>query len=73
MKQFIEYVYMLKQIGGLCILRSKIVINFDPQDSKVVIPLLVQLMGEDRWLRVRISCPLVRRISNQAGLIPTRE
>ncbi|XP_013868392.1 zona pellucida sperm-binding protein 4 [Austrofundulus limnaeus] len=35
------------------------------EGSRVVIPLLVQLTtGEDRWFRVNISCPLIKR-SNQ--------
>ncbi|RVE69142.1 hypothetical protein OJAV_G00074970 [Oryzias javanicus] len=31
------------------------------EGSKVVFPLLVQLTGEDRWIRVNISCPLIKR------------
>lgn len=63
----------IKANGWALLLKIYIVVNFGPQGSKVAIPLLVQLKGEDRWLRVRIRCPLVRRISNKAGLIPTRE
>ncbi|XP_017272060.1 zona pellucida sperm-binding protein 4 [Kryptolebias marmoratus] len=37
------------------------------QGSKVVVPLLAQLTtAEDRWIRVNISCPLIKR-SNQKG------
>uniref|UniRef100_A0A3Q1FNG4 Heme-binding protein 1 n=1 Tax=Acanthochromis polyacanthus TaxID=80966 RepID=A0A3Q1FNG4_9TELE len=44
--------------------------SFDPplkpygrrnEGSKVVIPLQVQLTGEDRWIRVNISCSLIKR------------
>ncbi len=52
---------------------THIVVTFDPQGSKVVIPLQVQLTGEDRWLRVNISCPLIKRSSDRTRLIPTRE
>ncbi|XP_023148863.1 zona pellucida sperm-binding protein 4-like [Amphiprion ocellaris] len=31
------------------------------EGSKVVIPLQVQLTGEDRWIRVNISCSLIKR------------
>ncbi|XP_062295329.1 zona pellucida sperm-binding protein 4-like [Scomber scombrus] len=31
------------------------------EGSKVVIPLQVQVTGEDRWFRVNISCPLIKR------------
>ncbi|XP_041827306.1 zona pellucida sperm-binding protein 4-like [Melanotaenia boesemani] len=37
------------------------------EGSKVVIPLLVQLTGDTRWIRVNISCPLIKRGS---GKIP---
>lgn len=47
--------------------------TFAPQGSKVVIPLQVQLTGEDRWIRVNISCPLIKRHSERTRLIPTRE
>ncbi len=49
------------------------VMTFDPQGSKVVIPLQVQLTGEDRWFRVNISCPLIKRYSERTRLMPTRE
>ncbi|XP_051243978.1 zona pellucida sperm-binding protein 4-like [Dicentrarchus labrax] len=39
--------------------------------SKVVISLQVQLTGEDRWFRVNISCPLIKRASERTQLIPT--
>ncbi|XP_054463925.1 zona pellucida sperm-binding protein 4-like [Anoplopoma fimbria] len=39
--------------------------------SKVVIPLQVQLTGEDRWLRVNISCPLIKRRSERTRPLPT--
>ncbi|XP_034046865.1 zona pellucida sperm-binding protein 4-like [Thalassophryne amazonica] len=35
------------------------------KDSTVVIPLQVQLKGEDRWFRVNISCPLIKRYSER--------
>ncbi|KAM4530060.1 zona pellucida sperm-binding protein 4-like [Odontesthes bonariensis] len=35
------------------------------EGSKVVIPLLVQLTGESRWIRVNISCPLIKRSSGK--------
>lgn len=41
------------------------------QDRTVIIPLHVQLMGEDRWYKVNISCPLVKRSSEKTPLIPT--
>ncbi|XP_044036668.1 zona pellucida sperm-binding protein 4-like [Siniperca chuatsi] len=41
------------------------------EGSKVVIPLQVQLTGENRWFRVNISCPLIKRISERSRLIPT--
>ncbi|XP_008282780.1 zona pellucida sperm-binding protein 4-like [Stegastes partitus] len=31
------------------------------EGSKVVVPLQVQLTGEDRWIRVNISCSLIKR------------
>ncbi|XP_070780092.1 zona pellucida sperm-binding protein 4-like [Enoplosus armatus] len=40
------------------------------EGSKVVIPLQVQLTGEDRWFRVNISCPLIKRYSERTRLIP---
>lgn len=45
----------------------------DPQGSKVIIPLHVQLTGEDQWFRVNISCPLIKTYSERTRLIPTRE
>ncbi|XP_042361429.1 zona pellucida sperm-binding protein 4-like [Plectropomus leopardus] len=41
------------------------------EGSKVVVPLQVQLTGEDRWFRVNISCPLIKRHSERTRLIPT--
>ncbi|XP_071396052.1 zona pellucida sperm-binding protein 4-like [Centroberyx affinis] len=41
------------------------------EGSTVVVPLLVQLTGEDRWFRVNISCPLIKRYSERTRLIPT--
>ncbi|KAM7386412.1 hypothetical protein PAMA_009163 [Pampus argenteus] len=41
------------------------------EGSKVVIPLQVQLTGEDRWFRVNISCPLIKQYSERTHLIPT--
>ncbi|XP_070837406.1 zona pellucida sperm-binding protein 4-like [Chaetodon trifascialis] len=41
------------------------------EGSKVVIPLQVQLTGEDRWFRVNISCPLIKRYSERTRLVPT--
>ncbi|XP_032392559.1 zona pellucida sperm-binding protein 4 [Etheostoma spectabile] len=41
------------------------------EDSKVVIPLLVQLKGETRWFRVNISCPLIKRRSERTQIIIT--
>ncbi|XP_041813234.1 zona pellucida sperm-binding protein 4-like [Chelmon rostratus] len=38
---------------------------------RVVIPLQVQLTGEDRWLGVNISCPLIQRYSQRTRLVPT--
>uniref|UniRef100_A0AAQ4NTN8 Uncharacterized protein n=1 Tax=Gasterosteus aculeatus aculeatus TaxID=481459 RepID=A0AAQ4NTN8_GASAC len=46
---------------------------FDPQGSKVIVPLQIQLTGEDRWLRVNISCPLIKRQRVRTPPIPTRE
>ncbi|XP_074552954.1 zona pellucida sperm-binding protein 4-like isoform X2 [Halichoeres trimaculatus] len=40
------------------------------QGSRVVIPLQVQLAGEDRWFRVNISCPLIKRHSQRSQLVP---
>ncbi|XP_029996320.1 zona pellucida sperm-binding protein 4-like [Sphaeramia orbicularis] len=41
------------------------------QGSEVVIPLHVQLKGEDRWFRVNISCPLIKRLIQRTRLMPT--
>ncbi|XP_031176948.1 zona pellucida sperm-binding protein 4-like [Sander lucioperca] len=41
------------------------------EGSKVVIPLQVQLTGGDRWFRVNIICPLIKRRSEKTELIPT--
>ncbi|XP_029014465.1 zona pellucida sperm-binding protein 4-like [Betta splendens] len=38
--------------------------------SEVVVPLQVQLKGEDKWLRVNISCPLIQR-HHERTLVPT--
>uniref|UniRef100_A0A672YI23 ZP domain-containing protein n=1 Tax=Sphaeramia orbicularis TaxID=375764 RepID=A0A672YI23_9TELE len=46
---------------------------FDSQGSEVVIPLHVQLKGEDRWFRVNISCPLIKRLIQRTRLMPTCE
>ncbi|XP_043956525.1 zona pellucida sperm-binding protein 1-like isoform X1 [Gambusia affinis] len=35
------------------------------EGNKVVIPLLVQLTGENQWIRVNISCPLIKRSSQK--------
>ncbi|XP_032444359.1 zona pellucida sperm-binding protein 4-like [Xiphophorus hellerii] len=35
------------------------------EGNKVVVPLLVQLTGENRWIRVNISCPLIKRSSQK--------
>ncbi|XP_068435626.1 zona pellucida sperm-binding protein 4-like [Clinocottus analis] len=39
--------------------------------SNVVVPLQVQLVGEHRWLRVNISCPLAERPMERPQLLPT--
>ncbi|XP_041672849.1 zona pellucida sperm-binding protein 4-like isoform X2 [Cheilinus undulatus] len=41
------------------------------EDSRVVVPLQVQLTGEDRWFRVNISCPLIKRHSQRSQPNPT--
>ncbi|KAM4635541.1 zona pellucida sperm-binding protein 1-like [Polymixia lowei] len=41
------------------------------EGSAVVIPLVVQLTGEDRWFRVNISCPLIKRHSKGPHLSTT--
>ncbi|CAB1449901.1 unnamed protein product [Pleuronectes platessa] len=41
------------------------------ENTRVVIPLHVQLKGEDQWFRVNISCPLIRRQSERTPLRPT--
>ncbi|KAM4716412.1 zona pellucida sperm-binding protein 4-like [Anableps anableps] len=35
------------------------------EGNKVVIPLLVQLRGQNQWIRVNISCPLIKRSSQR--------
>ncbi|XP_016896046.1 zona pellucida sperm-binding protein 4-like isoform X2 [Cynoglossus semilaevis] len=40
------------------------------EHNRVVIPLQVQLRGEDQWFRVNISCPLRKRSSNEASVGP---
>lgn len=40
------------------------------QGSRVVVPLQVQLAGEQRWFRVNISCPLIKRHSQRSGPAP---
>ncbi|XP_007560318.1 zona pellucida sperm-binding protein 4-like isoform X1 [Poecilia formosa] len=35
------------------------------EGNKVVIPLMVQLTGENQWIRVNISCPLIKRSSQK--------
>lgn len=49
-----------------------IVMTTDPQGRKVVIPLQVQLTGEDKWFQVDISCPFIKR-NGERDLLPTRE
>lgn len=44
-----------------------------PQGYKVVIPLQVQLTGEDQWFSVNISCPLIKRSREETPSNPTRE
>lgn len=41
------------------------------EGSKAVIPLQVQLAGEDRWIRVNISCPLIKTRSERTQPRPT--
>ncbi|XP_034448998.1 zona pellucida sperm-binding protein 4-like [Hippoglossus hippoglossus] len=41
------------------------------ESTRVVIPLHVQLKGEDQWFRVNISCPLIRRQGERTPLKPT--
>lgn len=53
--------------------RPHVHIMSDPQGGKVVVPLQVQLRGEDRWIRVNVSCPLIKRRSGEKGSVPTRE
>lgn len=57
------------RIGMHCISTSTV----NPQGSKVVIRLQVQLTVDDQWVRVKITCPLIKRHSNRTRLIPTRE
>uniref|UniRef100_A0A3Q2NZU8 Zona pellucida sperm-binding protein 4-like n=1 Tax=Fundulus heteroclitus TaxID=8078 RepID=A0A3Q2NZU8_FUNHE len=35
------------------------------EGNNVVIPLLVQMAGENQWIRVNISCPLIKRSSQK--------
>lgn len=49
------------------------IVTFSPQNHEVVTLLEVQLRGEDEWLQVRISCPLIQTNSNRTELIPLRE
>lgn len=46
---------------------------FAPQNHDVVVLLEVQLRGEDEWLGVRISCPLIQTNSDGTPLIPACE
>lgn len=46
---------------------------FAPQNHDVVVLLEVQLRGEDEWLGVRISCPLIQTKSDGTPLIPACE
>ncbi|XP_023287370.1 zona pellucida sperm-binding protein 4-like [Seriola lalandi dorsalis] len=41
------------------------------ENSGVVIPLQVQLTGQDQWLRVNISCPVIKRHSERTAPLPT--
>ncbi|XP_037332388.2 zona pellucida sperm-binding protein 4-like [Pungitius pungitius] len=41
------------------------------EGSKVIVPLQIQLSGEDRWLMVNISCPLIKRQRVRTPPIPT--
>ncbi|XP_072299974.1 zona pellucida sperm-binding protein 4-like [Eucyclogobius newberryi] len=41
------------------------------KDKTVVVPLHVQLKGEERWYRVNISCPLIKRYSDRNTLSQT--
>lgn len=49
------------------------IVTFSPQNHEVVLLLEVQLRGEDEWLRVRISCPLIQTNGNRTELIPLCE
>ncbi|XP_026201647.1 zona pellucida sperm-binding protein 4-like [Anabas testudineus] len=40
------------------------------EGGRVVVPLQVQLIGEEKWFRVNISCPLIKR-ENERNLPPT--
>lgn len=62
----------VKQNANWCALLLNIH-SVTPQGSQVVIPLQVQLTVDDQWLRVKITCPLIKRHSNRTRLIPTRE
>uniref|UniRef100_A0A8C5G2A9 Zona pellucida sperm-binding protein 4-like n=1 Tax=Gouania willdenowi TaxID=441366 RepID=A0A8C5G2A9_GOUWI len=41
------------------------------EGNNVIIPLQVQLKGQDRWIRVNISCPLIKRRSERTHTHPT--
>lgn len=64
---------MSLQSACMSLLDSHAAITFHPQGSKVVMPLQVQLAGEDRWIRVNISCPLIKTRSERTQPRPTRE
>ncbi|XP_004071854.1 zona pellucida sperm-binding protein 1 [Oryzias latipes] len=40
------------------------------EGSKVMFSLLVQLTGEDQWIRVNISCPLIKRSKSRVDPTP---
>ncbi|KAM8844557.1 zona pellucida sperm-binding protein 4-like isoform 2-T2 [Spinachia spinachia] len=41
------------------------------EGGKVIVPLQIQLTGEDSWLRVNVSCPLIKRQRVRTPPIPT--
>lgn len=41
------------------------------EGGKVVVPLHVQLKETDWWIRVNISCPLIKRRSERTQIVPT--
>ncbi|XP_029363956.1 zona pellucida sperm-binding protein 4-like [Echeneis naucrates] len=41
------------------------------ENSRVVIPLQVQLTGKDQWLKVNISCPLIKSHTERTPHLPT--